>query len=98
MPGEGVDQPCQVRPTEEVGSSAAEVELAHFPMMVEERRDQSGFAEQALHIVAAGSHIARDEPVASTIEAGAGAERNVNIKRQRPRRECRVAAPSMLAI
>src|SRR6185312_9368809 len=65
---------------------------------IEERRDQRGLADQPLDVGTADGHIARDEAIATAVEAGTRAEGDMNIKRERLRRKGRVAASRVLAI
>src|SRR5690348_9610100 len=95
---ERLDEPCQVGGQQEVGRTAAEVELADLTMVIEEWRDHRDLPEQPLHVAAARRHVTRDQPVAAAVKARTGTERNVNVERQRPGRERRVAPPRMLAI
>lgn len=98
MPRERLDEACQIDGAEKVGRAAAEVELAHFATVIEERCDRRYFAEQPLDVAAARGYITRDEPAAAAVKAGTGAEGNMNIEGQRPGRERCVAPPGALAI
>src|SRR5579883_3186509 len=98
MPDDALDDPGKIRPAEEVGSTAAEVELAHLPVVVEEGRDHRDFTKQPLDVSAARAGVTRDQPIAAAVEARAGAEGHMNVERQRPRGECRIAAPRVDAV
>jgi hypothetical protein len=97
-PDEAPDEPRQIGLTQEVGCPAAEVQLAHFAMVMKERRDHGDFNEQPLDIATTRADITRDQPIAAAVEAGACTERNVDIEGQGPGGERRIAAPRVLAV
>src|SRR5690606_31433454 len=64
---------------------------------IEQRRHELDLAQESFEIALAPDRIARDDPVAPAVEAGAEAEGNVQIERQRTRDGLGVAAPGVLA-
>jgi len=81
---------------EEVGSAAAEVHLLDFAVAVEHRRGHRDLAVQPGQVGRAARLVAGDDPVATAVEARAGAERDVQVQRDRTRDRVAIAGRSHL--
>src|SRR3569833_236041 len=80
MPAQCCDQGLQFFAPEKVGRAAAQMQLDHFPTVLEERRRQYDFVPQPLEVQGALFRVARDEAIAAAVEAGGPAVRNVHVK------------------
>src|SRR5690606_39305639 len=65
LPPEAVDQVGDLSRAQDVRCAAAEVQLNHFAVAIEEPRDFLRFAQQPLEIGTAASEVARDYDCAS---------------------------------
>jgi hypothetical protein len=83
---------------EEVRGAAAEVELHDLAVGVEQLALQRDFPVQPREIGLAPGAIARDDPVAATVEARACAEWHVQVERERPRDRVVVGGERLRAV
>jgi hypothetical protein len=73
------------------------VQLNDFPVAIEQRANHLDLANQALDVLATLRELARNDPIASAVEAGAEAIRNVHVERKLPRDRLRITALDVLA-
>ncbi len=92
-----LQQPGDLRGAKEVRRAAAEMQLHHLPVRIEQGGDAVDLRVQHLQIMRATTLVAGDDAVAAAVEAGALAERHVHVERQRARHRILVAARDRLA-
>src|SRR6185312_15472392 len=68
VPRQRFHQLAHLRGIEEIRRATAEMQLAHRPVAIEQRRDQLDLAIQALEIALGLGRVVRDDPVAAAVE------------------------------
>src|SRR5437660_2173006 len=91
--GEGGEQPGELGPAQEIRSPAPEVQLHHLTACIEQRRNQPQLLQQPLDVMLSAGRVTADGAVAAAVEARAEAVGDVNVERDRARRDLDVAAP-----
>jgi hypothetical protein len=81
MSADAVDEFAQISWAQEVRRAAAQMQLHHIPVAIEQPADFLDLAYEALHVSTASGEIPGDDPVAATVEAGAEAIGNVHVQR-----------------
>ena len=89
---EAVDQAPKSGRIQKVRRPAAEVQLHHIAIAIEQRRHHLRLAHQAFGVRRTSAHVARDDSIASTVEARRETEWHVHVQRQVARNRLLVAA------
>jgi hypothetical protein len=92
---ERIEQFTQLRGGEEIRRPAAQMQLHHFAIAVECRRERGDLAQEPAQVCFAPGDVARDDARAAAIEARAHAIRHVHVQRQRARDRVAVAGPDL---
>jgi hypothetical protein len=98
LAAEAQDQLLHQLGLQEVRRAAAEVQLHHFAVAVEQRSDQADLALHMAQVLLAAAQVAGDDPVAAAVEAGRQAKGHVDVQRKCARNRVGIAFAGRAAI